>query len=182
MRSQGKKWTDIARELDYHEVTVRKYSGISGWDELVTYWRDRLWNDSISKLISEGSLEALSAIRDQWAHHQGELLQAQETLIDLELGRDPDTVAERAALRRELSFQSRAVVNAADRFLHNSGMRKLLEERAKYQAEAEHAPDPDAIDGDVYDHGELDEEAAGEAAAVLDELRAAGQIASSDDA
>lgn len=181
MRSQGKTWVQVATELEYHQNTVRKYAMITGWDALVDYWRERLWNESLSKLISEGTLEALSALRDQWQHHQGNALEAQETLIDLELDRDPDTIGERAALRRQLAYESRAVAAAADRFLHNSGARKLLEERAKYQAEAEHAPDPDAIEEAGYDHGELDEEGTSEVAAILAQLHANGQIAAPGD-
>ena len=125
LRAQGLGWHRIADALEYQHGTVRNYSQIEGWHELVDYYREDAWRRDIDNLFKFGSLEALEALRYQW-----QLSEAKLRLIEEKLEEEGLTKKQQQQLTKGLFSTPKAVVYAADRFLHNSGFRKFAEERA----------------------------------------------------
>lgn len=125
LRAQGLGWQKVADAVGYQHGTVRNYSQIEGWHELVDYYREDAWRRDIDNLFKFGSLEALESLRYQW-----QLSEAKLRLIEEKLEEEGLTKKQQQQLTKGLFSTSKAVVYAADRFLHNSGFRKFAEERA----------------------------------------------------
>lgn len=128
-RSLGATWSEAADAADLSTSTVQKYPGrYPGWADLVEYYRRQAFDERIDEHLTEGSIEALDALRHEFRDAADQL---REMEAAAEAGELPDDDREAA------HGLSKAAVYAASQYLEATGRKKYQKTLAKLRAQQE---------------------------------------------
>lgn len=128
LRAEGRGWADIAEVTGYARSTVKNYTTIDGFGELVEHFQEQLFQARIDKHWRHGSPEALDILRDEMNAKRKEMARLEQKAAAGAI--DPDEAGAAIGL-------SRAIVKACDKYLEATGFKKYQQTRGKMQAEKE---------------------------------------------
>ncbi len=146
LRARGHMWAKIADEIDVLPDTARKYSTISGFDELVAYYRERHFNAEVEEHFHSGSLKALRALQDQYtagaqevAAIERRLAAIDEAIIEAQQAGEVEDalalIADRNELAKQIYSKSKVTTLAAGKYLDAIGFSTHRKRKAELETE-----------------------------------------------
>ncbi|MFB6351803.1 MAG: hypothetical protein ABEK29_08470 [Bradymonadaceae bacterium] len=129
MRAEGQGWPDIAEAVGYSHSTVRDYTTIPGFADLVEHFREQRRSDRVEEHWRQGAVEALDSLRAEVNSKTAQLDELRERVADGDIdAREASTI---------IDSLSGEVVRASKEYLRALGHTKAEQQRRKLEAERE---------------------------------------------
>jgi hypothetical protein len=146
LRAKGKTWQQVADEIGVHKNTAAGYSGIAGFAELESFYRDAFFDAEVEAHFREGSLAALQALRDQYtagAHEvaaiERRIAAIDEAIIEAQEVGDVEgalaLIADRNDLAKQIYSKSKVTTLAAGKYLDAIGFSTHRKRKAELETE-----------------------------------------------
>ncbi|MFB6374591.1 MAG: hypothetical protein ABEN55_16050 [Bradymonadaceae bacterium] len=126
MRARGQGWPEVADETGYAHSTVRDYTTIPGFSDLVDHFREKLRSERLEEHWHEGVGEALEVQRQAIEGLKARVETLRGQIVAGEA--DEDDVAEFCALTDQIQ-------RVTDKYLSNLGFAKSQKVKRKLEAQ-----------------------------------------------